>query len=225
MVVRVLCLGILLAAALLANRAEAASFDCGKASTAVEKTICGDGRLSSLDDELQKSYQAALDTVKPSEKPHLIAEQRNWIKYVRNVCENVSCLGRVYGTRIALLAQTKKYVVNDGKCTIPFGSSCRGVVYYRDPTERMDSFNKKLALHQRGTRIIGCDRLIDLPVGYANSNHSFGGYCTTLDGSSRSRVMICDDEMIGHFAMQQVGEDEGDDKKLIDFTDQNCFGG
>ena len=36
---------------------QAASFDCAKAGTKVEKLICGDAGLSKLDDELAAAYK------------------------------------------------------------------------------------------------------------------------------------------------------------------------
>lgn len=222
---RILYIAILLMASLMANQVIAASFDCKKAVSTIEKMICADSSLSSLDDKLQKGYQTALGAVKPSVKQKLVTEQRNWIKYVRDICTDVSCLSKAYAARIDLLAKTEGYIVNDSECSIPDGTSCRSVLYYRDPGYRVASFNNSLASNKRSARVIGCDRLIDLPVGYANSNDSFGGYCTILDGSIRSRVMICDDDMIGHFAMQSIKENEDTDQKLIEFTNEHCFGG
>ncbi|MFK2915768.1 DUF1311 domain-containing protein [Dyella koreensis] len=212
-------------ASLVTNQAMAASFDCKKVSTATEKLICEDSNLSSLDDDLQKGYRMALSAVDPFSKPKLIAEQRNWVKYVRNICTDSNCLSKAYTARIDLLAKSKGIINNEGVCSIPFGSSCRSVVHYRDPSYRIPSFNESLASNKRSARVIGCDRLIDLPVGYANSNHSFGGYCTTRDGSIRSRVKICNDEMLGHFGMLPVKDGEDTDQNLIEFTDKKCFGG
>lgn len=222
---RVLCLGILFVCALVASCAHATSFDCKKATTASEKLICADSNLSSLDDELQRGYQAAQEAVKPSIKQELVKEQRNWIKYVRDICSDSACLARVYRARIDLLAKTKRVLVDDAVCSIPDGRSCRSVVYYRDPSYRILSFNKTLASRKQSARVIGCERLIDLPVGYANSNDSFGGFCTIIDGQARSRVLICNDEMIGHFAMEVLKDGEDTDAHLIKFTDENCFGG
>lgn len=225
MTVRVLCLAMLLAGAFLTNHAEAASFDCRKASTATEKLICADGNLSSLDEKLQKTYQAALTAVAPSDKKELIAEQRNWIRYTRDICSDAACLGKVYAARIDLLSKTEGRIINEAECSIPEGKSCRSVLYYRDPSYRIASFNKTLASNKRSARVIGCDRLIDLPVGFANSNDSYGGYCTVIDGATRSRVMICNDDMLGHFAIQPAKDGLDDDKKLIEFTNEHCFGG
>jgi uncharacterized protein len=42
--------------------AQAASFDCAKASSFVEKAICSDKQLSSMDDQLARLYKAARAT-------------------------------------------------------------------------------------------------------------------------------------------------------------------
>jgi len=223
--VRVLYFGFLFAGALLANHAEAASFDCKKASTAAEKLICADSDLSSLDEKLQRSYQTALEAVDSFSRPKLITEQRNWITHVRNICAESSCLSKAYTARIDVLDGSKGIINNLGRCSIPDAGSCRSVVYYRDPSFRISSFNRTLLANRRSARVAGCDRLIDLPVGFANSNHSFGGYCAVTDGPTRSRVMICNDDMMGHFAMTPITNDVDGDQELIEFTNQNCFGG
>ena len=41
------------------NGQDAASFDCGKAASEVEKIICGDDELSRLDESLNKAYLAS----------------------------------------------------------------------------------------------------------------------------------------------------------------------
>src|SRR5687768_16262824 len=85
---------------LLSSPLFAASFDCSKASTPIEKTICGSPRLSALDDELAATYAAARknggDAVRRS--------QRTWLAETRAECEDYDeCLEQVYLTRIAAL--------------------------------------------------------------------------------------------------------------------------
>ncbi len=48
----------------------AASFDCAKASTQVERLICSDESLSKLDEQLSGSYKQALEgaTLKAADK-------------------------------------------------------------------------------------------------------------------------------------------------------------
>jgi hypothetical protein len=46
---------------IIAGSINAASFDCGKAVSEVEKIICGDDKLSRLDETLNKAYLQALE--------------------------------------------------------------------------------------------------------------------------------------------------------------------
>ena len=203
----------------------AAGFDCSKAASDVEKTICKDQSLSDLDGQLMGAYQKASAAVAPSNKDALVKEQRNWIKYVRNACGDAACLREVYTSRIALLDQGSKYIANRASCDIPDGSSCRSVVFYRDPSARIDSFNKSMALQKQGGKIVGCFKLIDLPTGTADGNHSFGGLCRLQNGAARSDVKICNDDMVGHFSMEPTDLGKESDKSLVDFVNAHCFGG
>ena len=76
----------------------AASFDCAKAGTTVERQICGDPTLSRMDEQLNKVYREALAT---GPKPELLTSvQRDWLKDVRNQCANVQCLRDAYQSRL-----------------------------------------------------------------------------------------------------------------------------
>jgi uncharacterized protein len=89
---------VIFSALLLPIIAQAASFDCGKAVTEVEKLICSDEDLSRLDESLNREYLEALK--RTDIKEHIIKSQRQWLKYERNLCENAVCLKIVYETRI-----------------------------------------------------------------------------------------------------------------------------
>ncbi len=78
-----------------------ASFDCSKAATLVEKAICNDSKLSDLDDLLMQSYKKALAN---STDPDVIkSQQKEWLKNVRNKCQDSDCIKRVYEERISSL--------------------------------------------------------------------------------------------------------------------------
>ncbi len=81
--------------------AHAASFDCGKAVTVIDKTICAERELSNLDDTLTRSYKDAL--AKSRQKDVLKSEQRAWLTNVRNKCGDTTCLKRVYRERITAI--------------------------------------------------------------------------------------------------------------------------
>lgn len=79
----------------------AASFDCKKAASLVEKAICSNPTLSKLDDSLAKAYKQALN--KASDQASLQAEQRAWLSKVRNPCRNEHCIQEAYQVRLAEL--------------------------------------------------------------------------------------------------------------------------
>lgn len=82
--------------------AQAASFDCTKASTNVEILICKTPSLSRSDEELSAIYkQAVAVAINPDAVKQ---EQRNWIARMRNKCSNAQCLAVAYATRRLVLA-------------------------------------------------------------------------------------------------------------------------
>jgi len=78
----------------------AASFDCRKSASYVEKLICADQELSRLDDTLEEKYRAAMRRSK--ENKDLVLEQRSWLAE-RNICHDRECLIRAYWSRLAEL--------------------------------------------------------------------------------------------------------------------------
>ena len=80
----------------------APSFNCAKASTEVERLICGDKELSSLDVELNELYKKAMDSGKDTES--LKGSQAEWQKSSRNKCDDKDCLVTAYKLRNSQLA-------------------------------------------------------------------------------------------------------------------------
>jgi uncharacterized protein len=93
----------------LLTSAYAASFDCGKAASEVEKLICGDDELSILDESLNKAYLKALE--RPDIRKQMIESQRQWLKNERNACKNAECLKKAYETRIKELGLSSYGIV------------------------------------------------------------------------------------------------------------------
>lgn len=90
---------------LLSNHANSASFDCKKASTWVEKTICQSPELSKLDDAMAKKYRANLNDGANEEnsesyKNNVIIDQKLWLNFQRNTCKDTKCLKREYEEHI-----------------------------------------------------------------------------------------------------------------------------
>lgn len=78
-----------------------ASFNCAKASTFVEHSICDNAQASKLDEDLAYAYKNARASVS---SPHqLKKEQRAWLKNKRNRCQNVACVKQTMKSRIKVL--------------------------------------------------------------------------------------------------------------------------
>ena len=87
---------------LIAFPASAASFDCGKASTTVEKLICGNAKLSSLDSTMASTYKNLI--THSGKADQIKAEQRQWLTE-RNACADDACLQAKYEQRLIQLAE------------------------------------------------------------------------------------------------------------------------
>ncbi len=85
---------------------EAASFDCAKARTTLEKTICNDSALNDADARLGKVYSQLRKSLSKSQAKKLKREQRAWLKQRTRVCSsgNSGCLLSLYESRIADLS-------------------------------------------------------------------------------------------------------------------------
>lgn len=94
------------------STAQAASFDCSKAASTVEKLICGDDELSKMDETLSKTY---LQTDQSGDHQKATREQRQWLKDKRNACLDEKCLKSAYTTRINELATDNTLVRFKGK--------------------------------------------------------------------------------------------------------------
>lgn len=77
--------------------ATAASFDCRKATTNVEKLICADAELSLMDDELTERYQFLRK--QNNANANVVTSQRRWLAE-RNTCSDSSCLQGSYRHRL-----------------------------------------------------------------------------------------------------------------------------
>lgn len=83
----------------------APSFDCAKAKSDIEHTICGNEVLSRLDADLADTLKAQLNAA-PDQRTRLLADERRWLKQRDSKCSGGSltaCLTDEYHARIAWL--------------------------------------------------------------------------------------------------------------------------
>lgn len=91
----------------------AASFDCSKASTKTEKTICKDPILSKLDEDMAAAYSKGLKTTNSNA---LKKGQRKWLKEILAPCsEDKVCIKKAYEIRLVQLGnvESQKAVIDD----------------------------------------------------------------------------------------------------------------
>ncbi|MFB3884846.1 MAG: ankyrin repeat domain-containing protein [Thermodesulfobacteriota bacterium] len=111
--------GIISCSLFLLGTGEAASFDCRKARTKIEKLICSNDELSKLDESLSEVYLRALN--RADIKQQTIESQRQWLKYERNLCQSAECVKHAYETRIKELSLSASF----------------GLVFFRDPNRNV----------------------------------------------------------------------------------------
>lgn len=88
----------------------AASFDCQKAKTVIEKEICTDNKLSKLDEQLARTYKSILKNF--SNPIAFKKQQRQWL-LKRNKCKTAACLQLTYQARLdSLLLKKSQKTLN-----------------------------------------------------------------------------------------------------------------
>lgn len=111
-----LIVGITLCWLALTSIAQAASFDCSKASTKVETLICRNSSLSDLDLKLNARYKIAIAEGNDSEKLALREQQLKWLQKVRNRCVDAACLQSAYLKRAKEFNWVTKNAENAALC-------------------------------------------------------------------------------------------------------------
>ena len=161
MILRVLAGLVMLAMA--TSVAEAASFDCKKASTPFETAICTHPELSKADDLLAVAYATAIGGLS---KPALALMQKNqkaWLDFAQRSCtddaelptraypdEQVECLRSSFETRVRRLEQSRMW----GGLRL-YSVESYGVI--PDTTADADAWNKVATREVSVPRIDGSD--------------------------------------------------------------------
>jgi uncharacterized protein len=84
------------------------SFDCSKASNAVERTICARPSLANADRTMAEAYSALVGKLSGAAKDYLVKDQSHWIEARNKACtgsvqEIARCLKERYESRLANL--------------------------------------------------------------------------------------------------------------------------
>lgn len=121
----------------------AASFDCKKASTNIEKMICDSDLLSPMDEDMAEAYRIALKHASNVEV--LKDRQRQWLSNVNN-CKNENCLQGLYWLRISHL--------RDGNGATDYVKSPTPLVIqsFEEASGLLESQNQQLKVRQKNAR-------------------------------------------------------------------------
>jgi uncharacterized protein len=187
----------------------AAGFDCGRANTQVEQRICDSKWLGVLDSQLDAAYAIALANARPAEKNSLKIAQNEWLRGVRDQCDNSDCLERAYLERVRALTHIETDV-----------TTAEYVVDAQQLAERASSF--ALDLHRAGVpgKLTSCRVVIHVlgsDVRGSGRETSYGGICK-IDNHD---IMVCNDTMVGKLTVKWLGFTYTG-SSVADFTQNNC---
>jgi uncharacterized protein len=103
-----------LAATLMAGSAQAASFNCERARTADELTVCATLKLNDQDVRMAQLYDIAQHLVAMGGRAAIQDDQQAWLKTRRACGADRTCLARAYTRRIADLNKVLERVYRQG---------------------------------------------------------------------------------------------------------------
>ena len=135
-----------------AHSATAASFDCAKAKSPVEKAICSDAELSKLDEELARAYKAAVQDYPVVD--YVRTRQREWLKDNSN-CEKgklVGCLKERYHPQIKQLLDAKKRKIYASDTRFSFDSGDAVAEVWQDGTRYLISIWGGFRIHREASK-------------------------------------------------------------------------
>jgi uncharacterized protein len=112
----ILAISLLLTANLVQAEVSAPSFNCKKATTSVEKTICANDTLARLDRKLGEIWKSFIDASNDDAfKSRLRQDQALWVK-LRDKCQNdIDCISNAYQQRLAVFGADKNLSVLAGQ--------------------------------------------------------------------------------------------------------------
>jgi uncharacterized protein len=118
------------ACSLALSAAAALAQDCGKAVSAVEKTICRDANLTRQDADLNRLYSSLRPQLTPKARGELLTQQRAWLTDRNRECATgeAACLEKKYETRLGEMealsaaAQVGEDKLNDVTAVVVKGS-------------------------------------------------------------------------------------------------------
>jgi len=187
-----------------------ASFDCAKASTNIENTICGSpsGAYYSmgLDERLSNKYIIIKKALPQTEKKIFIQSQKEWLKERNKNCEthyNIeSCLKPMYEKRIAFFDEKYKKILFNFPSKNEYTKVCEEVS--KNPKLFIKKYGFKTSLRQTSQFDFNNDGIIEniltKPYGNPQLHNTFTTY-TLNNGKeidSSNKINFNDDDRWAH---------------------------
>jgi hypothetical protein len=145
----------------------AASFDCDKAASAIEKTICGDKTLSELDSKLGGLYSDVIAGNSGQDAERVKSLQWVWIQQ-RNRCADNKCLTDSYNKRIGELDSLYQQVIYAGKdvevtsaLEQNYDNAASIVIRFNVPVDRNADFRRYLEISTEASALPANNWLIN----------------------------------------------------------------
>lgn len=137
-----------------------------------------------------------------------------------SISSQVKAAEQLQDSSTIIISAARDSVVLQGR----YGDKKLSVTIPDNPNERLKSFNKSAKEIGLKGEFVSCHALIDIPGG---QNHSYGGYCTLVQDKKKLALQVCNDDMVGHFAIYHSQDNllMQDRATLINFVVSNCFGG
>lgn len=177
------------------------SFNCDKAVSYTEKTICSNVILSELDKKMTEEYKKLISNKNIRSKA--VKTQRKWIKHTRNRCDTAKCLKDEYVKRIKDLQESPS-----GVPTVVF----TGI--YKENNYENEENSCELQIRQNGN--IFAFHLIVSDVTIGATGNIYGASRDTISGVAKVN---------GNIAVFKKGKCSINfklDKNKIEVTNNDC---
>lgn len=154
--------------------------------------------------------------------------QRDWVKLRDSECEAVAGtspspqVGRNY-----VSCQAERTEERTAQLAALAGPAPELVAAeITDPSrmeERMADFRRSMLDSGNRGRLTACRMIMDVTQGLINSNHSYGAICMIKPADTMREVFVCNDEIVGHFAIAPAAAASRD--AVVAFVKSKCVGG
>jgi len=190
--VKFVCAGFL--AFSLSMVATAASFDCNKARSKVEKSICNDKELGELDAQLALAYKKAM---KEHPLPSYVkARQRDWLK-LNSFCDPKNfqiCLKKNYKERLGHLQPENIIIYSNTRQFSYEGGDAVAEFWQVNPNKWRLSIWGGFAIHSQASQAEGKEIYVGCEFD-GGTTDIFNGVATSVGGTS-VKYKISDDTFV-----------------------------